>query len=117
VAKAVEYTFATDPNHMLGRPGGYLSKASFHDQRIHDDYSGDGSVEVFSDKQGAQRRAECVRGFTEGNPALFGEYNWVLGNVFLRVPKELTPEQARAYLHAAERLLPMIDKAGGATSE
>jgi len=34
VTLTVVYTAATDRNHLLGRPGGYTSKASFADSRI-----------------------------------------------------------------------------------
>lgn len=109
VGKFQVYKARTDPNHLLGRPGEYTSKANFVDTRI--DQSGfagektidteqGGSVEVFASEGDAQKRADYVRSITRGS-ALFAEYSYLRDRVFLRLSKELTPKQARAY----ERLL------------
>jgi hypothetical protein len=56
VTPGVVYTADTDPNHLLGRPGGYVSKTAFIDSRVsQSDVEGmrsdaverGGSVEVF----------------------------------------------------------------------
>lgn len=84
---SVVYTADTDPNNLLGRPGGYTSKASFIDERI--DVSqvlGDrpgavdvgGSVEVFEDAAAARQRADYVRQVTQVLPA-FVEYDYMSG--------------------------------------
>lgn len=101
----VVITAETDPNHLLGRPGGYTSKATFVDSRI--DPSGvldpmpgsvdiGSSVEVFDDASGAERRAEYIRSIGEAAPVLT-EYDYVAGSVLLRVSGELTPTQAAEY--------------------
>lgn len=96
-----ELTATNDPNKLLGRPGQYTGKAFFHDTRLPaeknslhpelmDSDSG-GSVEVFASEADAKRRAEYVRSITQGN-ALFAEYSYLHGTVFIRVTKKLTPE-------------------------
>ena len=57
------YTAANDPNHLLGRPGGYTSKAAFSDSRVSpadvegldkDAIERGGSVEVFKTQEEAR---------------------------------------------------------------
>jgi hypothetical protein len=104
-AKAsISYTDVTDPNHLLGRPNGYLSKSTFVDNRVPNDNTasslGDvkvgGSVEVFSDAAGALGRKTYL-----GNVAkIFStvvEYDYVSGPVLLRVTPMLTPSEAEEY--------------------
>ena len=67
VTVAVVYTAATDPNHLLGRAGGYTSKVQFSDPRAmaaggrSTDTSAGGSVEVCPDHDGAMRRALYIQ--------------------------------------------------------
>ena len=109
VGKFQVYNASTDPNKLLGRPGFYTSKSNFIDTRI--DQSGfagektidteqGGSVEVFASEGDAKQRADYVRSITRGS-ALFAEYSYLRDRVFLRLSKELTPKQAKAY----ERLM------------
>lgn len=104
----VIYTPDTDPNHIMGRPGGYVSKASFTDQRIDPEGAGNakkgsvrlgGSVEVFTDKRGAQRRKDYIHALSKGFTDI-AEYDYVAGPVLVRVTKALTPSQAREYQEA-----------------
>lgn len=101
----VVFTAETDPNDLLGRPGGYTSKATFVDTRVApgevvDDRPGSvdlgGSIEVFVNADDAQARAEYVGAITRSVPA-FAEYQYRSGAVLLRVSGQLTPDQAAAY--------------------
>jgi len=101
----VVYSAATDPNHLLGRPNGYVSKAQFADARVPTKslrYVGKtslqrgGSVEVFSTPAGAVRRARYIQRIEKGLPALGSEYDYVDKTVLLRVSGLLTPTQAAA---------------------
>lgn len=107
----VVYTADTDPNHILGRPGAYLSKAAFTDKRI---ASGDGStggnsvvlggsVEVFADNRGAQWRKAYIQALAKGVAQVF-EYDYVKGPVLVRVTKGLTPAQADEYKNALGKI-------------
>lgn len=105
----VVYTTETDPNKLLGRPNGYVSKASFTDSRIEaggvkDDSSGSvdlgGSVEVYADEVGATARKQYIDGVFRASPALGTEYSYLDGPVLLRLSRELTPEQAAEYERA-----------------
>jgi len=101
------YTAANDPNEQLGRPGGYTSKVSFHDTRLEQsddfDVDGGGSVEVFDNEKDANSRFEYVDAITRGN-AMFNEYHWLDGPIFLRVSKSLTPDQAEEYHRALQAM-------------
>jgi hypothetical protein len=108
VTPGVVFTAETDPNRLLGRPTGYLSKASFTDSRIPaEEVTGTGegaverggSVEVFADEQGAQRRMHFIKNIASGFPAAV-EYDYTLGPVLLRVARALTPAQAAEYQKA-----------------
>jgi hypothetical protein len=66
----IAYNASTDPNHLLGRPTGYLSKCAWQDTRIdQSDQSSDpggvewgGSLEVFGTAGQATERAASLYG-------------------------------------------------------
>ncbi|MEY9895691.1 hypothetical protein ABIA35_009834 [Catenulispora sp. MAP12-49] len=100
------YTAANDPNHLLGRPGGYTSKASFADTTVKPDQARDssagsvdlgGSVEVYADNASATARADYITKSEKSMPMLGTEYDYVSGGVLLRLSQVLTPDQAAAY--------------------
>ncbi|RXS84226.1 hypothetical protein EST92_11755 [Streptomyces sp. TM32] len=105
-------TAANDPNHLLGRPSQYTSKVTFADSRVPaSDRSGHkagdielgGAIEVFANAADASTRAKYIQAVTKGMPAL-GEYDYVHGAVVIRVSRHLTPQQARQYKEAADKL-------------
>lgn len=106
----VVFTAETDPNDLLGRPGGYESKASFADSRIPPSetlgYSEGavelgGSVEVFANADAARQRMEYIQSI---GPPLANEYDYVSGPVLLRVTGKLPPKQAGEYETALARI-------------
>lgn len=100
IADYVVYTEETDPNELLGRPGGYLSKVNFSDARLEQlsdfDIDGGGSVEVFETTAGAQSRYDYVDSITS-SMGFLAEYHWITEQVVLRVSNSLTPQQAAEY--------------------
>ncbi len=105
-APSVVFTAETDPNDLLGRPNGYVSKASFTDTRIDQETltgfeEGDvdfgGSVEVFEDEDAATKRMEYIQAVLGSDTPFGTEYDYVRGPVLLRVIGTLTPDQAAAY--------------------
>jgi hypothetical protein len=110
---------STDPNNLLGRPGQYVSKASFADQRhvpppetrpagcpncaipatipsFPGSFDHGGTVETFSSTDDAQRRADYVHQITQSAAPVI-EYDYLHDRVLLRLSKELTPQEASAY--------------------
>ena len=78
------YTAATDPNHLLGRQGGYMSKINWSN----------GSIEVFSTRAEAQKRKTYLLAFA-GTPLAMG-MTTSSGTYLLRIFDSQTPTQARA---------------------
>jgi hypothetical protein len=99
------YTAEDDPNHLLGRPNGYSSKTAFGDSRVkaddaeylkEDAVERGGSVEVFTTEEAAKARMDFIQLVAKGLPAV-GEYDYVKGDVLVRVSRFLTPDQAKEY--------------------
>lgn len=106
IGEVTVYTAASDPNHLLGRPGGYTSKAAFTDTRINPNDARDttpgsvdlgGSVEVFATSGDAAAREQYIRAVEKAAPIVGTEYDYVSGPVLLRVSQVLTPQQAEQY--------------------
>ncbi|WP_327329222.1 hypothetical protein OG265_10705 [Streptomyces sp. NBC_01208] len=104
-----DYTEADDPNHLLGRPGGYTSKAAFSDGRVpSEDIEGldkdaaerGGSVEVFKTSEEAKARAKYIATIAESLPGAT-EYHYIAGGILVRVSRLLTPTQAADYEEGA----------------
>jgi hypothetical protein len=102
VRHLIVYTAASDPNHELGRQGGYTSKVAWADPRAARQDAGDqrgsiglgGGIEAFPTAAGARARYEYLRGF---QPPFGDGYDYLSGTAILRLSQYLTPTQARAY--------------------
>ena len=95
----VVITAATDPNHLLGRQGGYTS-----DVDAGPTYSpgstGSIGIEVYPDAAGAARRVTYLESFT--GTMLGDGYDYQAGTAILRLDSHYTPAQAHT-LEAAFR--------------
>jgi hypothetical protein len=99
------YTEADDPNHLLGRPGGYTGKVAFSDSRVKAaDRDADpmsttngGGIETFTTPAEATARRDYIQASLKANPMLGTEYDYVAGSALLRVSGVLTPTAAREY--------------------
>lgn len=105
---ATVYTAKTDKNNLLGRPGGYTSKADFTDDRAQPDLDDavqkGGTIEVYDDPADAKERAEFIAS-TLKKMKIFGtEYHYLNGGTLLRVSGELTPDEAAEYETALNKL-------------
>jgi hypothetical protein len=102
VRHLIVYTPVTDPNHEMGRQGGYTSKVAWADPRAARQDAGDtrgsiglgGGIEVFPTAAGARARYEYLRGF---QPPFGDGYDYLSGAAILRLSQYLTPAQAHAY--------------------
>lgn len=109
VGKVRVLTASTDPNHLLGRPGGYVSKTLFADRRVRGESLADGtvaggSVEVYPAAAGALSRGKYLARVSAAIPVLGTEYDYVAGPVLLRLSGRLTPVQAKGYERALARI-------------
>lgn len=91
------YNADDDPNHQLGRPGGYTSKVAFSDTHA---MERGGSVEVFTNQDDAIKRGDYIQTLTRGAPILGLEYDYIAGPVILRVTGGLSPTVANTYAAA-----------------
>jgi hypothetical protein len=87
-------TAANDPNHLLGRQGGYTSDVD--DGPTYSPGSrGSIGIEVYPDAAGARARVAYLRGFA--GTILGDGYDYRIGGAILRLDSHYTPAQARAY--------------------
>ncbi|MEU4699829.1 hypothetical protein [Nonomuraea dietziae] len=108
----VTYTEENDPNKLLGRPHGYVSKAAFTDERAAVQGAGGkpgdinlgGGVEVFPDADAAETRVAYIQNIAKSSPML-GEYTYQSGNVVLRISKDLPPSDAQSYETALSKIV------------
>ncbi len=111
VGKIKVYTASNDGTRLLGRPGQYTGKVNFRDTRIKDGGAGfavssGGSIEIFATRADAKRRADFVSAiFESASPSIPSEYDYLVGNAFLRLSHVLTPTQARKYEAVLRRLV------------
>lgn len=103
----------TDPNGWIGRDGGYLSKASFADERIQQrndrpDADDGGTVEVFGDAEDARARSEYVLRVLRRVPFVSpaGQFHYLAGPILLRLAGQLTPKQRQEYERVLRTMLP-----------
>jgi hypothetical protein len=104
------YTEDTDPNNLIGRPGGYTSATFAYDNRVPDCKAKPESmcgaqVEQFANEADAKRRLDYIAGIYKAAPILGTEYLTVEGSTLLRVTGELKPTVNRAYVAAFKAAL------------
>jgi hypothetical protein len=103
IGDSFSYTADNDPNHLLGRPGQYISKVNWIDTTLTTTNTGadisvgdGGSIETFASLTDANARFTYIQGISRSS-ALFAEYEYQEGPYILRVSKAFTPDQAQAY--------------------
>ena len=95
----VVFTSASDPNHLLGRQGGYTSSADAG-PTYSPGSTGSIGIEVYPTAAGASQRVTYLEGFAG---TMFGDgYDYQTGTAILRLDAHYTPTQAHA-LEAAFR--------------
>jgi hypothetical protein len=85
----------TDPNRLLGRPGQYIGKVSWRDERAPDSNA---TLEFFADEPALRARERYTEAISRaGGP--FTQYIYANPSrlALLRLPFALTPEQAAEY--------------------
>jgi hypothetical protein len=116
VTHLIVYTATTDPNHLLGRQGGCISKVAWQDRRAiaagagkptASDRGGTefgGGIEVFPTVAAAAQRLAYLKSF---QPPLGDGYDYQVGTAILRLSNYLTPAQAHVYRAAFATAAPM----------
>jgi hypothetical protein len=99
----------TDPNNLLGRPTGYISRASF-DLAAGDetgekyDIDRGGVVEVWPTAAAAKKRADYIQGALADNPILGSEWHYANGAVLVRITGKVKPSEAKRFKAAVDAL-------------
>ena len=97
----IEFTSATDPNSLLGRPGEYTEKINWFDERYFESWmdveSPDLTVEVFRSRADMERRRDYIQSIIDAMPILGRQYFFYSDTLLLRLPFDLTPESAAQY--------------------
>jgi hypothetical protein len=93
ITKIVVFTAATDPNKLLGRPGGYTSKTEWTDKRIEkaEGVDGGGTIEVYPNEKGAKQRIAYIQALMDEGVPFTTQYPFRQGPAVLRLSSALTP--------------------------
>lgn len=101
ITRTTEITEDNDPNDLLGRPGGYIAAAVIEDDRAKclDGLGAEcgATIEQFETPEAAQERSDYIQGLLGADGPLGTEYNYVDGDLLLRVTGELKPSEAEEY--------------------
>lgn len=114
IGESFTFNEDNDSNKLLNRPHQYTSKVSWKDTRVTRQYVNDtgakievadgGSVEVFDNATDAQARFKYIQAISTSSP-MFAEWEYIEGNVILRVSNELGKTKAQAYDDALKQIL------------
>ncbi|NFR85814.1 hypothetical protein FDF26_11380 [Clostridium botulinum] len=107
INKVIITTAENDVNKLLGRPNQYTSKINFSDSRL-EQYDEDnnpvgGTIEVFDNKEDAKSRKDYVETI-EKKVSAFSQYIYLYKNILVRLDHDLTPDQAKVYENAFNKL-------------
>ena len=107
VTSIVVYDEGTDPNENLGRPGQYIGKADFFDDRMEDTEDNAGTIEFFSSKSDCNDRYEYLCKLSDPELGVFGvnQYIYKYELAVFRVSFDLTPTQAEEYKAAMDEIM------------
>lgn len=106
VENIINYSAATDDNHLLGRPNQYTSKVNFADSRLSQYNSSDpngGTIEVFNNYSDALKRKQYLDIVYNSFPRL-RMYIYQYSNVLVRLSFDLTPDQTGVYQDGFRKL-------------
>lgn len=100
---------STDINEMLGRPGQYISKADFSDDRVEETWETEeermasglqgGTLETFESESDCDGRCEYLKKFMNSEMGAFGlnQYVYKYPKAILRVSYSIIPSEAEVY--------------------
>lgn len=115
VTGIVVYDEETDPNKNLGRPGQYIGKADFFDDRMEDTEDNAGTIEFFSSKSDCNDRYEYLCKLSDPELGVFGvnQYIYKYDLAVFRVSFDLTPTQAEEYKAAMDEIMGKVSEQYG----
>ena len=109
VGNIVNYDETNDPNNNLGRPGQYVGKTDFADNRLEQlgEHPTGGTIEVFSSKEDCNSRYEYLKQFMSADMGVFGlnQYMYKYEKVIFRIDYAVTPSEAELYKTQMDKIL------------
>lgn len=107
IMSVVVYDEKTDPNETLGKPGKYIGKADFFDNRMEDTEACAGTIEFFSSKSDCNDRYRYLCKLTDPELGVFGvnQYIYKYELAVFRISFDLTPTQAEEYKVAMDEIM------------
>ena len=107
IVKTVVYDEETDPNENLGRPGQYIGKADFFDNRMEFEDENAGTIEFFSSKSDCNDRYDYLCNLSDPELGAFGvnEYIYKYDLAIFRVSFDLAPSEAEEYKKAMDEIM------------
>ena len=100
---------STDINGNLGRPGQYVSKADFSDDRVKESWTTEeekmksglsgGTMETFSSESDCDKRCKYLQAFMGADTGAFGlnQYMYKYPKAIFRVSYDVVPSEAEVY--------------------
>ncbi len=99
---SVYTTNSSDPNHLIGKPNQYKSKADFIDKDYYNEYYADnytGTIEVFSNSSDASRRNRYLKTIFDAVPS-FAQRIYQYSNVLVRIDYGVPVKRLNFYKNA-----------------
>lgn len=101
------FTSKSDPNKLMGRPSQYTSKVNFEDTRypLRDDTirTTEPTIEGFATVADAKKRVDYVTRISSSSTLVL-QYIYHSGKFVLRLPREVEPDDAKAYQTALSKV-------------
>lgn len=103
IKEPVVVNVQSDPNHLMGTPGGYISKAEWIDTRGAASIRSTVTVEVFQNSKECRQRQDALEKLY-AYVSSDGYYYFSEGKVLIAVQKGITKTQASIYGEALEAI-------------
>ena len=116
LAALTTYDEFTDPNKLIGTPGGYSYKTDFGCVGYADNLDGNavgGTIEVYADDTGAKKRFNYLNGIYTSSPILADMRVYYRGAVVIRVSDALDDADVAQIKAAFESVVPGTTEAYG----
>ena len=112
VTSVIVYDEETDPNENLGRPGQYIGKGDFFDERMEDTEDNAGTIEFFSSESDCTDRYEYLCKLSDPELGAFGvnQYIYKYELAIFRVSFDLTPTEAEEYKAVMDEIMGEISE-------
>ena len=106
--KLTDYDEVSDPNGLIGQPGGYTSKTDYGCVGYAKDYEGKwvgGTLEAYNDTTGAKNRFDHIANAYTQMPSVLDCHMYLRGNAVLRINLGIVEKDALTILEVFESVV------------